>query len=102
MEDLPALQTLSLNGNAGLIDDLTDPDQLGNARRLVKLKTAKGITIDLTLPSPVTFPDENLAAALRDGNELNFLADDDPIFREDMELLTDFSASQPILGEERL
>ena len=100
LEDAPALQTLYLNGNAGLIDDLTDPDQLDNARRLIKLKTAKGITIDLTLPSPVTFPDENLAAALRNGNELGFLEGDDPIFPEDMELLTDFRASNPISGKE--
>ena len=100
LEDLPALQTLSLNGNAGLIDDLTDPDQLDNARLLVKLKTVRRITIDLTLPSPVTFPDENLAAALRDGNDLGFLADGDPIFREDMELLIDFNAPTPASGEE--
>ena len=100
LEDLPALQTLSLEGNAGLIDDLTDPDQLDNARRLVKLKTVRGITIDLTLPSPVTFPDENLAAALRAANELGFLVDDDPIFPEDMELLTDFNASNRTLGKE--
>ena len=101
LEDLPALQTLSLNGNAGLIDDLTDPDQMNNARRLVKL-TVKGITIDLTLPlpSPVTFPDENLAAALRSGNDLGFLADDDPIFPEDMELLMDFIVSNPTSGKE--
>ena len=100
LEDLPALQTLSLEGNAGLIDDLADPDQLDNARLLVKLKTVRGITIDLTLPSPVTFPDENLAAALRNGNDLGFLAEGDPIFREDMELLTDFNASNPTLGKE--
>ena len=100
LEDLPALQTLSLEGNAGLIDDLADPDQLDNARLLVKLKTVRGITIDLTLPSPVTFPDENLAAALRAANELGFLVDDDPIFPEDMELLTDFNASNRTLGKE--
>ena len=72
LEDLPALQTLSLNGNAGLIDDLTDPDQLGNARRLVKLKTAKGITIDRTLKKPgdgIGYSG-HLASELRDEKEL--------------------------------
>ena len=78
------LKRLYLRGN----------DNLTNIKQLVKLKEAK-VSIDITLPRPVTFRDDNLVAELR--SALNF-QDDDPIFPEDMETLTRFSApSQSIV-----
>ena len=64
-------------------------DNVSNIKELVKLKDA-GTRIDITLPRPVTFRDENLAAALRSAIGLQT---DDPIFPEDMEGLTTFTAS---------
>ena len=64
-------------------------DNLTNIKELVKLKEA-GTRVDITLPRPVTIRDDNLAAALR--IEIGLLTDD-PIFPEDMEGLTTFTAS---------
>ena len=61
-------------------------ENLSNIKRLVKLTST---TIDIDLPDPVNIPDANLAAALR--TALGFQADA-PIFPEDMETLTTFSA----------
>ena len=94
LPDLQELKTLYLRGNAGLIDDLDDPDQLDNARALVKLKTVARTTIDLTLPRPVTFQDDNLATVLRNVNALN-LHFDDPIFPVDMQRQTFTTFSAP-------
>ena len=63
-------------------------ENLSNIKELVKLKDA-GTRIDITLPRPVTFRDDNLVAALR--TALGFQADAS-IFPEDMETLTRFSA----------
>ena len=111
---LTNLQTLDLRNN-----DVTDTTRLsemthlknlyvrGNAnldslKQLVKL-TAAGTRVDIPLPRPVTFRDENLAAALQ--TTLDALPDlalqpGDPIFPEDMAMLTDFDASNPTLGKE--
>ena len=68
---------------------------LSSLKELVRLKEA-GTSVDITLPRPVTFRDDNLKSALR--TALNALPNltlqpDDPIFPEDMELLTTFTAS---------
>ena len=93
---LTALKNLYLRGNANLVDDFTDPDQRANTRHLVKLKNAR-VTIDITLPRPVTFRDDNLVRELL--TELR-LQTGDPIFSGDMETLTRFNASNPIQGQE--
>ena len=79
------LKNLYLRGNDGLT----------NLKQLVKLKEA-GTRVDITLPKPVTFRDDNLAATLRTAlNALPTLSlqPGDPIFPEDMELLRTFTAS---------
>ena len=63
-------------------------DNLSSLKELVRLKEA-GTRVDITLPRPVTFRDDNLKSALR--TALSFQADA-PIFPEDMETLTTFSA----------
>ena len=63
-------------------------DNLSSLKELVRLKEA-GTRVDITLPRPVTFRDDNLKSALR--TALGFQADA-PIFPEDMETLTTFSA----------
>ena len=68
---------------------LSGNDNLINIKQLVKLKNA-GTIIDITLPRPVNIPDENLAAALRPRVGV---PTGDPIFPEDMEQLTTFTAS---------
>ena len=80
------LKKLYLRGN----------ENLSNLKYLVKLKEVSKTSIDITLPRPVTFRDDNLEAALR--TALNALPNltleaDDNIFPEDMELLTTFTAS---------
>ena len=79
------LKNLYLRGNDGLT----------NLKELVKLKEA-GTSVDITLPKPVTFRDDSLAATLRTALDalptLNSQPGD-PIFPEDMELLTTFTAS---------
>ena len=93
LSTMTSLKRLYLRGNMNLT----------NVKLLVKLKATSGTSIDITLPRPVTFRDEYLAARLREA--LNrilspTLQDDDSIFPEDMEMLTDFDASSPISGEE--
>ena len=93
LSELTTLKKLYLRGNADLIDDLTQPGQLANARALVKLKFGETrTTIDLTLPRAVTFRDDNLVEELR--TRLG-LGDGDPIFPADMQTqtFTTFSAS---------
>ena len=78
LSTMMSLKTLYLLGN----------ENLENIKYLVKLKEA-GTTIDIPLPSPVAFRDENLKAALRTALTLQA---GDPIFPEDMERLITFSA----------
>ena len=89
LSGLTALKNLYLRDNANLIDDFTDTRQRANTRHLVKLKNAR-VTIDITLPRPVTIRDENLVTELL--SALN-LQTGDPIFSGDMETLTTFTAS---------
>ncbi len=63
-------------------------ENLESLKQLVKLKEA-GTIVDITLPRPVTFGDDNLKVFLRSALGLQ---PDDPIFPEDMEVLTTFSA----------
>ncbi len=63
-------------------------ENLESLKQLVKLKEA-GTIVDITLPRPVTFRDDNLKVFLRSALGLQ---PDDPIFPEDMEVLTTFSA----------
>ena len=70
-------------------------ENLSSLKELVRLKEA-GTRVDITLPKAVNVPDVNLAAALRTAlNALPTLTlqPDDPIFPEDMELLTTLTAS---------
>ncbi len=62
-------------------------DNLSNIKYLVKLTTT---TVDIDLPDPVSIPDTNLASALRSALSI---PTSDAIFREEMETLTTFSAS---------
>ena len=78
LSEMTHLKNLYVRGN----------DNLSSLKELVRLKEA-GTTVDITLPRPVTFRDENLKSALR--TALGFQADA-PIFPEDMETLTTFSA----------
>ena len=71
LSTMTSLKQLYLRGNANL----------QNVKLLVKLKEA-GTTIDIPLPRPVTFRDDNLVAALE--RQLGFQPGD-PIFPEDME-----------------
>ena len=64
-------------------------ENLSNIKQLVKLKEA-GTRVDITLPSPVNIPNDNLKDALQTALGLQT---DDPIFPEDMETLTTFNAS---------
>ena len=114
LSGLTTLQTLDLRNNdvtnTARLSTMTHLKNLyvrGNAnleslKQLVKL-TAAGTRVDITLPRPVTFRDEYLAAQLREAlNSLSgfTLQDDDPIFPEDMAMLRDFEASTPTSGEE--
>ena len=107
LSGLTTLQTLDLRNNdvtnTARLSTMTHLKNLyvrGNAnleslKQLVKL-TAAGTRVDITLPRPVTFRDENLAAALQ--TTLDALPDlalqpGDPIFPEDMAMLTTFTAS---------
>ena len=107
LPNLSGLETLDLRNNdvrdVRLLSTMThlkrlylrDNTALENIKYLVKLKEA-GTTIDIPLPSPVAFRDENLKAALRtalDALPNLTLQAGDPIFPEDMEMLTTFSAS---------
>ena len=86
LSTMTSLKRLYLRGNMNLT----------NVKLLVKLKATSRTSIDITLPRPVTFRDENLAARLRQAlNSLSksHLTDDDLIFPEDMEMLTTFTAS---------
>ena len=101
LSGLTNLQTLDLRNNdvtdTALLSTMTHlrylyvrgNDNLDSLKQLVKL-TEAGTRVDITLPRPVTFRDDNLLAALR--TRLG-LQTDDPIFPEDMETLTTFSAS---------
>ena len=87
LSTMTSLKRLYLSGNANLT----------NVKLLVKLKETSRTSIDITLPRPVTFRDENLAARLREALNLLLsptLQDDDLIFPEDMEMLTTFTASE--------
>ena len=64
-------------------------ENLTNLKQLVRLKEA-GTRVDITLPSPVNIPDDNLEDALQ---TVLGLQTDDPIFPEDMETLTTFNAA---------
>ena len=81
------LKKLYLRGN----------ENLENLKLLVKLKNTAGTSIDITLPRPVTFRDDNLVSVLR--TALNAIPVtipiplEDPIFPEDMVQLITFSAS---------
>ena len=83
------LKQLYLRGN----------ENLKYLKLLVKLKNTAGTSIDITLPRPVTFRDDNLVSALKPPlNELIENTDlqigpEDSIFPEDMKLLTTFSAA---------
>ena len=85
---LTDLNYLYLSGNDDLVGDYTDTRKRSNTRQLVKLKKA-GTSVDITLPSPVNIPDDNLEDALQARLSLQT---DDPIFREDMETLPSFNA----------
>ena len=70
-------------------------ENLSSLKELVRL-TEAGTRVDITLPRPVTFRDDNLKSALRTAlNALTTLTlqPNDPIFPEDMEKLTTFNAS---------
>ena len=64
-------------------------DNLSNLKQLVKLKNA-GTSIDITLPRPVNITDDNLEDELQIA--LGFPTNE-PIFPEDLESLTTFTAS---------
>ena len=72
-------------------------ENLSSLKQLVRL-TEAGTRVDITLPRPVSFPDDNLKSALRTAlaalPTLTLLPDD-PIFPEDMEMLITFSAPNP-------
>ena len=108
LSNLSVLETLDLRNN--VVEDVTPLStmtslkrlylrgnmNLTNVKLLVKLKETSRTSIDITLPRPVTFRDEYLAARLREAlNSLSTLTlqDDDLIFPEDMEMLTTFTAS---------
>ena len=70
-------------------------DGLSSLKELVRL-TEAGTRVDITLPRPVTFRDDNLKSALRTALAALptlTLQPNDPIFPEDMEKLTTFNAS---------
>ena len=108
LTDLGSLERLDLrNNNVGDVTPLSTMTHLkylylrgnmnlSNLKHLVKLKEVARMSIDITLPRPVTFRDDNLETALR--SALNALPNlnlqsDDPIFPEDLEQLTIFNAS---------
>ena len=69
-------------------------EKLSSLKQLVRL-TEAGTRVDITLPRPVTFRDDNLKSALRtalDALPTLTLLPDDPIFPEDMEMLITFTA----------
>ena len=114
LSDLKKLEVLDLRNNnvtdTALLSTMTHlknlyvlgNNGLSSLKELVRL-TEAGTHVDIPLPSPVAFPDDNLKSALRtalDALSTLTLQPNDPIFPEDMEMLTDFDASNPTSGEE--
>ncbi len=83
LSGLTNLTRLNLTGNSGI----TNPKELYN---LEQGGTTITLPSGIEIPDPVSVPDTNLASALR--SELS-ISTGDPIFPEDMETLTTFSAS---------
>ena len=115
LTDLSSLTSLDLkNNNLGDVEPLSTMTTLkklylrgntalSNVKLLVDLKATAKTSIDITLPRPVRITDDNLATAVR--NALNSrhsfnLQAGDSVFPEDMALLTTFTASNPVQGEE--
>ena len=106
LSDLTKLEVLDLRDNevtdTTLLSTMTHlknlyvlgNDGLSSLKELVRL-TEAGTRVDITLPRPVSFRDDNLKSALRtalDALPTLTLQPNDPIFPEDMEMLTTFSA----------
>ena len=92
LSEMTHLKNLYVRGN----------ENLSSLKELVRL-TEAGTRVDITLPRPVSFRDDNLKSALRtalDALSTLTLLPNDPIFPGDMAMLTEFDASTPTSGEE--